>query len=183
MGRMDWMPPIAAFGALAVLLPAQYMNSRRIWAPIEARAMADTTLHGIVPAVASAPLWLRGGSADLRLLLLAFLCGFLLDMDHLIAFRSLSLKTCSTQERRPFGHGLAAVILGGVAVGFASGSVLWGALAGFAFASHVLFDATDGSGVPLFYPHRWILRRTPYAVYVLFVLTGFVLSAFATISA
>jgi membrane-bound metal-dependent hydrolase YbcI (DUF457 family) len=177
---MDWLPLAAGGAGVAALLPLQYLNSRRTWAPIEVRAVADTTLHGVVPAAACAPLWWGAGSPDLRLALLAFLCGFLLDMDHLIAFRSLSLKKCSTQERRPFGHGLAAVAVGGAAAGAIAGSWLWGALAGFALASHVLFDATDASGVPLLWPHRWIVRRVPCGVYGLFVFAGLVLSALAT---
>jgi membrane-bound metal-dependent hydrolase YbcI (DUF457 family) len=174
---MDWILPLAGAASLAVLLPAQLLNSRRTWAPIEVRAALDTSMHGLAPAAAVLPLAAAAGPSGWAFPLAAFLCGFLLDLDHVLAFRSLSLKTCSTQERRPFGHGLAAVALGAAGVGLASGSAPLAAVAAFALASHVLFDATDGSGVPLLHPHRWILRRVPFAAYAGFVAAGLAAAA------
>ncbi|GEM_PF-3175156 len=165
---------LAGAGGLVVLVPLQAWNQRRSRFPIEVRAVLDTTLHGLVPVAALTPLWLAPAPPFVRwpLLLVPFLAGFLTDLDHVIAFRSLSMKTCSSQERRPFGHGLAFVALAGAGVWLVSGSSLLAGTAAFGIASHLFFDATDASGVPLFFPHLRIVRRIPLPFYVLFLLAG-----------
>lgn len=174
---MDLFGLTAGAAALGVLAPLQWWNARRSRLPIQVRAVTDTTLHGLVPAAVCAPLWAADPAAQWTLALSAFLWGFLLDMDHVLAFRSLSLKTCSTQERRPFGHGLAAVAAAGLAAFAVSGAALHGAVAAFAVASHVFFDAMDSSGVPLLYPSRRIVRNVPTPAYVLFLAGGLACAA------
>ncbi|MHC4599042.1 MAG: metal-dependent hydrolase [Planctomycetota bacterium] len=169
---MGFLSLATAAGALGILVPLQWWNSRRSRLRIQVRAVADTTLHGLVPLAASLPLWSADPGAQWSIGLAAFLGGFLLDLDHVIAFRSLSLENCSTQERRPFGHSVASLLAAGGVTLLLSRSLLLASVVVFAAASHVLFDATDDSGVPLFYPRLRIVRRVPFAAYVLFLGAG-----------
>jgi membrane-bound metal-dependent hydrolase YbcI (DUF457 family) len=161
---------LAGLVSMAVLVPLQWVNTRIRPFPLPVRALLDTALHGLAPAMALAPLWVSDPARGWAVPLTAFVAGSLLDADHVIAFRSLSFETCNSQERRPFGHGLLAAGLASVA-GLVFSPLLAG-IAAFAVASHVLFDATDESGVPLFWPSRRIVRNVPLAAYVIFLLAG-----------
>ncbi|MHC5036450.1 MAG: metal-dependent hydrolase [Planctomycetota bacterium] len=174
---MSLHPVLVGGMALCGILPLQWWNQRRSLLPIQVRAVTDTLLHGLVPAAAVLPLWWDAPGDHWGLPLAAFLAGFLLDFDHAIAFRSLSLGTCSSQERRPFGHSAGAILLGVAGAALASGSPHFPFVLGFGLASHILFDATDASGVPFFYPHLRIVRRVPYGVYLAFLLAGLLASA------
>jgi membrane-bound metal-dependent hydrolase YbcI (DUF457 family) len=167
-----------AAGALCLFVPAQWWNSRRSKLPIQVRAVADTTLHGLVPLAVSLPLWWDDPRRGWSIGLAAFLGGFLLDLDHVIAFRTLSLKNGSTQERRPFGHGLWVSLTAACATLLLTRSPLLASVVAFAVGSHVFFDATDESGVPLLHPHRWILRKLPFWSYLLFLAGGLASATF-----
>ncbi len=176
---MTYLSLATGAGALCIFVPLQWWNTRRSKLPIQLRAVADKTLHGLVPLAVSLPLWCEDPVGRWGLGLAAFLGGFLLDLDHVIAFRSLSLENCSTQKRRPFGHGAVAFLVAGGATLALSRSPLLASVVAFPVASHVFFDATDASGVPLLHPHPYILRCVPFAAYMLFLGAGLAGTAIA----
>jgi membrane-bound metal-dependent hydrolase YbcI (DUF457 family) len=163
---------LAGLASLALLVPLQWVNTRVRPFGLPARALLDTGLHGLVPAACSVPFLFADPSGGWSVTLAAFLAGFLLDVDHVIAFRSLSFETCNAQERRPFGHGLLAVATGGALALALPWAPAHAAAVAFALASHIFFDATDSSGVPLFWPARPVVKRAPMAAYALFLLGG-----------
>lgn len=154
-----------ALGAALALALVQRWNARHPARPVRLRAPLDTLLHGLVPAAAVSPLAL----SEPLLPLLAFAAGFALDFDHPLFFRSLSFEVCSSHPTRPPAHSLLAAVLAGALVWWAAGSLEAGAVAFFSLALHILFDATDGSGVLWLYPARHRLRDLPFSVYVFFL--------------
>lgn len=166
---MAFIGSLIGLAGLAVTLPVQFWNGHGSEWPIRARAPIDTGLHGVVPALAVAPLWWTEGGACFTIMAAAFLSGFLLDLDHVIAFRSFSLEVCSSQEKRPFAHSLPWILLLAGTIGLLTGSALLGAVSLFALATHLLFDATDASGIVILWPCGRVVGNVPYGLYAAFL--------------
>jgi hypothetical protein len=96
-----------------------------------------------------------------QLLLLAFLAGTLVDVDHFLAAGSRGFWTAKHLEKRPPTHSATSALLvsGGGYLLSGSLSTAWIVLA--ALTSHVLRDASVGTA-PLFWPpgerrmRRWV---------------------------
>jgi membrane-bound metal-dependent hydrolase YbcI (DUF457 family) len=109
------------------------------------RAGSDPFAHGLLAGAVAAPLG-RGP------VMTAVAAGTLIDVDHLVAARSLRPITWITLGGgRPRAHTLLlAVGAGGVAGVLGGRAHGWAAFGGL--ASHLLRDASDRSGAPILWP-------------------------------
>jgi membrane-bound metal-dependent hydrolase YbcI (DUF457 family) len=112
------------------------------------RACSDPFAHGLLAGAVAAPLVRSAGRGPV---MTAVLAGTLVDVDHLVAARSLRPITWITLGGRPRAHTLLlAVGAGGVAGLLAGRAHGWAAFGGL--ASHLLRDASDYSGAPILWP-------------------------------
>jgi membrane-bound metal-dependent hydrolase YbcI (DUF457 family) len=120
-------------------------------------AYADPALHAAVAAAVALPLGRRALATSVA-------ASALIDLDHLVAARSLEPDAWLTLPRRPPTHRVAAVAASGALVGALAGARYgWATFAGL--LSHVLRDAVDAE-TPLLWP--WAGReRLPERALVL----------------
>jgi len=113
-------------------------------------ALWEVLAHGVIAAFVIAPLVWRSGKRS-RFLLLAFVGGVILDVDHALAAESLNPGAMEELGRRPPTHSLAfAATLALIAYALTRRLlVAWGVLA--VMVSHLIFDAAGG-GVRWMYP-------------------------------
>jgi membrane-bound metal-dependent hydrolase YbcI (DUF457 family) len=108
-----------------------------------AEGYADPVLHALVAAVQALPLG-RGPVAT------AVGASALIDLDHVVATRSLAPAALWTMHSRPPSHSVStAVAAGAIVGGFAGARYGWAAFGGL--LSHVLRDAVEGK-TPLLWP-------------------------------
>jgi hypothetical protein len=108
-------------------------------------ALSDPFAHALLAAAVAAPL----GGAPVRT---AVVAGTLIDVDHVVAARSLRLEPMLSLPTRPRSHALGVALALGV-VGVVAGGPRhgWAAFAGL--ASHLLRDASDEEApTPLLWP-------------------------------
>lgn len=102
-----------------------------------------------------------------RLVLLSAMSAVAIDLDHLVAARSVKLLPCMTMPTRPASHSLLTIGIGSYAA-----ERLWpGTQSGLAITlglgSHLLRDLATG-GAPLFIPRRIVaITRPPVALMML----------------
>jgi membrane-bound metal-dependent hydrolase YbcI (DUF457 family) len=122
------------------------------------KAGADPLAHGLLAGVVAAPLARGGGRGPV---VTAVVAGTLIDVDHVVAARSLRPASWLTLGRRPRAHSMMlAVAAGGVAAAVGGPAHGWAAFGGL--ASHLLRDASDTGGTPILWPvsgRRHIPRR------------------------
>jgi membrane-bound metal-dependent hydrolase YbcI (DUF457 family) len=113
------------------------------------RASADPVAHGLLAGVVAAPLARGAGRGPV---VTAVVAGTLIDVDHLVAARSLRPEAWVTLVGgRPRAHTLMlAVGVGGIAGALGGRAHGWAAFGGL--ASHLLRDASDPSGTPILWP-------------------------------
>lgn len=102
-----------------------------------------------------------------RLAVLATLSAVTIDLDHLVAARSVRLIPCMTMPERPASHSLLTVSI----VSYAAERLWPGTQSGLALTlglgSHLLRDLATG-GAPLFIPRRIVeVPRPPVATMML----------------
>jgi LexA-binding, inner membrane-associated putative hydrolase len=110
-------------------------------------AAVDPLAHALIAAAVTAPL---GRPAVLT----AVLAGTAIDVDHVVAARSLRPSAMLSMPARPASHALLVAAVAGAAGAAAGGRVHgWAAFAGL--ASHLLRDAADDAApTPLLWPWR-----------------------------
>jgi len=135
-------------------------------------ALSDIPINGATALLVVLPLVLR--PLRWRLALLAVAVGILIDVDHAVAARSLSLEAMLSLPVRPATHSLLFASLASLAAWAVSRRAVaaWIVLA--ALVSHLLRDAS-GYGTPLLWPWQ-ASTRIPAALYPAGVALLFVLS-------
>jgi hypothetical protein len=110
-------------------------------------AAADPLAHALLAAAVAAPLGRRA-------VVTAVVAGTAIDVDHIVATRSLRPSAMLTMATRPRSHALLATVVAATAGAVAGGPVHgWAAFAGL--GSHLLRDASDtGAPTPLLWPLR-----------------------------
>jgi hypothetical protein len=142
---------------LVLLFLADHLIERR---PFFGRAfwvLVDSGVHGLVALLVTAPI-LRSP----QLLVLAFLAGTLVDVDHFLATGSRSVWTATHLEKRPPTHSVTfALLVGGGGYLFSESlTTAWVVFA--ALTSLVLRDASVGTA-PLLWPlGDWTVPRCMY---------------------
>jgi membrane-bound metal-dependent hydrolase YbcI (DUF457 family) len=123
-------------------------------------AGADPFAHGLVAGLVAVPLARSAGRGPV---VTAVVAGTAIDVDHLIAARSLRPASWLTLGGRPRAHTMVlALAAGGVAAAVGGPAHGWAAFGGL--ASHLLRDASDASGTPILWPVSR-RRRIPRGAY------------------
>jgi hypothetical protein len=126
-----------------------------------ARALADPFFHAGFAGAVLAPTVRRAGW---RPLATGVAAGVIIDLDHIVAARSIRIEKTTGMPTRPRPHNLFLATAAAVAAWRAGGRPYgWAVFAGL--WSHLLFDATDATGAPLLWP---VARRdrVPAAVFL-----------------
>jgi len=103
-------------------------------------ALVDSGAHGLVALLVTAPLL-----QSPRLLILAFVAGTLVDVDHFLAAGSRSFQAATQLEKRPPTHSLTFALLVSGGGYLFSGSLTTAWIVFAALTSHVLRDASVGT--------------------------------------
>jgi membrane-bound metal-dependent hydrolase YbcI (DUF457 family) len=99
----------------------------------------------------------------------AVVSAIVLDVDHIVAARSLEMRNWMTMPARPPTHSLGAMVALAWAVErFAPGKRLWLAVS-LGIGSHLLRDLSTG-GAPLWHPRRVITWPVPAVMFMLLML-------------
>jgi membrane-bound metal-dependent hydrolase YbcI (DUF457 family) len=116
-----------------------------------ARVYSDPLQHALIAAAVTAPLAARAGPGVLATAVTAAL---VIDVDHVIAARSVRVRDTTALSQRPRTHSLLTAALAGALVGAAAGPVHgWAAFS--ALGSHLLHDAGDRAApTPVLWPWR-----------------------------
>jgi len=125
------------------------------------KAGVDPLAHGLLAGVVAAPLARGGGRGPV---VTAVVAGTLIDVDHVVAARSLRPVRWLTLGGRPRAHTMTlAVAMGGIAAAVGGPAHGWAAFGGL--ASHLLRDASDAGGTPILWPvsGRRRISRGAYA--------------------
>ena len=112
---------------------------------------SDPLVHALIAAAVVAPLAAR---TDRRVLATAVTAAVAIDLDHVIAARSVRVSATTALAQRPVSHSLLAAALTGALLAAAAGP--WHGWAAFAaLGSHLLHDAGDRAApTPLLWPLR-----------------------------
>jgi hypothetical protein len=142
-------------------------------------AAADPFAHALLAVAVTAPLGRRA-------VLTAVMAGTAIDVDHVVAARSVRPSAMLTMPTRPATHALLAAAAAGAGGALAGGPVHgWAAFAGL--ASHLLRDASDDAApTPLLWPWappRQIGRRWAVAGVAALALGSWMLSRRAAAAA
>jgi membrane-bound metal-dependent hydrolase YbcI (DUF457 family) len=133
-------------------------------------ALGAVLIHGCIGLLAVSPIMLRN-SRRLLFAVLAFVGGFAVDLDHVVAAESLRPQALETLNHRPDTHSLLlALILTLVAFALTrSKPVAWSVFA--VIVAHLLFDAAGGNEhwlYPLTHPDSIPWIACPVGIAVLF---------------
>lgn len=112
-------------------------------------ALADIPINGITALLVVSPILYRFRSRLLAITSVAV--GVLLDVDHVVKARSLSLEGILSIGGRPITHSLAFAFLLGIVALLLSRRFLGGWVVFAALISHLLRDAAGGL-TPILYP-------------------------------
>ena len=107
--------------------------------PSRLQVYSDPLQHALIAAAVAAPLVPRGGRAVLGTAVAAALA---IDVDHVVAARSVRVRDTTGLATRPRTHSLVTAVAAGAAVALARSPVHGWAAFG-ALASHLLHDAGD----------------------------------------
>ena len=115
------------------------------------RVYSDPLQHAAIAAAVVAPLAPR---APRGVLTTAVAAALLIDLDHVIAARSVRVRHTTGLDQRPVSHSLVAAALAAALVTARAGPLHgWAAFA--ALGSHLLHDAGDTAApTPLLWPFR-----------------------------
>src|SRR3954449_1748650 len=125
----------------------------------------DPLQHALIAAAVAAPLVRPAGR---RVLASAVVAALVIDVDHVVAARSLRIRDTTGLRARPRTHSLVTALGAGAAVTRAAGPLHGWATFG-ALASHLLHDAGDRAApTPVLWPfaparqlgRRWQLATT-----------------------
>src|SRR4051794_41830299 len=139
--------------------------ARRSSAARRIQVYSDPLQHALIAAAVAAPLVRPAGR---RVLVSAVIAAVVIDVDHVIAARSVRVRDTTGLATRPRTHSLVTALGAGAAVARAVGPLHGWATFG-ALASHLLHDAGDRAApTPVLWPfaparqlgRRWQLAAT-----------------------
>jgi LexA-binding, inner membrane-associated putative hydrolase len=157
--------------------PRRDLAARLWWMASRVQIYTDPLQHALIAAVVAAPLAPRAGRSVITSAVAAAL---VIDVDHVVAARSVRVRDTTALATRPRTHSLVTALAAGTAmaraVGPVHGWVVFGAL-----ASHLLHDAGDRAApTPVlwpFKPARQFGRRVQIAGTAALVGVSFALAA------
>src|SRR4051794_12886041 len=111
--------------------------ARRSTTARRVQVYTDPLQHALIAAAVAAPLVRPAGR---RVLATAVAAALVIDVDHVMAARSLRIRDTTALPTRPRTHSLVTAAAAGAAMAGAGGRVQGGAVFG-SLASHLLHDA------------------------------------------
>lgn len=125
--------------------------ARRRQQPRWLRVYSDPVQHAAIAATVVAPL---AGRAGPRVLATGMAAALVIDVDHVVAARSIRVRDTIALAQRPRAHSLVTAVAAGAVVTAAAGPMHgWAAFAGL--GSHLLHDAGDRAApTPLLWPFK-----------------------------
>jgi hypothetical protein len=139
----------------------------------------DPLQHALLAAAAVAPLVPRAGRGVIAT---AVLPALVIDVDHVVAARSLRIRDTTALDTRPRTHSVVTALAAGAVATVAAGPLHgWAATAGL--VSHLLHDAGDRAApTPVLWPlrpPRQLGRRVQVAGTAALILASVAISAAA----
>src|SRR4051812_21255987 len=134
-------------------------------APRRIQVYSDPLQHALIASAVAAPLVRPAGR---RVLVSAAIAALVIDVDHVVAARSVRIRDTTGLATRPRTHSLVTALAAGTAMARAAGPVQGWVVFG-ALASHLLHDAGDHAApTPVLWPfaparqlgRRWQLAAT-----------------------
>jgi len=140
------------------------------------RIYTDPLQHALIAATVAAPLVPRSGR---RVLVTAVAPALVIDIDHVVAARSVRVRDTTSLRVRPRSHSLVVALGAGAVAAAAAGPAHgWAAFGGL--ASHLMHDAGDRAApTPVLWPFaraRQLGRRRQVAVTAALVIGSVVVS-------
>jgi membrane-bound metal-dependent hydrolase YbcI (DUF457 family) len=119
--------------------------------PSRLQIYTDPLQHALIAAAVAAPLVPVAGR---RVVATAVAAALVIDVDHAVAARSMTIRATTSLATRPRTHSLLTALGAGGLVGVAAGPVHgWAAFGGL--VSHLLHDAGDRAApTPMLWPIR-----------------------------
>jgi LexA-binding, inner membrane-associated putative hydrolase len=159
-----WMQPSLAIGAIVAALATGAWHRRweSAYNGTPRRGLFDGLCHLGTALAVSLPIlpYVRDRWGFLRI---SLLCSVAIDLDHILAARSLRLGRCMTMEHRPASHSVLTPMIIAVLAERWKPEQHVGLAALVGLGSHLLRDLGTG-GAPLVHPHRII--TVPYELVV-----------------
>jgi hypothetical protein len=150
--------------------------ARRSTTARRVQVYTDPLQHALIAAAVAAPLVRPAGR---RVLVTAVAAALVIDVDHVVAARSVRIRDTTALPTRPRTHSLVVAATAGAAMARAAGPVHGWAVFG-SLASHLLHDAGDRAApTPVlwpFAPARQYGRRAQAVGTALLVLTSLAVS-------
>lgn len=134
----------------------------------------DNFIHGLVAVYVLYPFYRK---YDLKTIIVVFLIASLIDIDHFVALRTISIYEAVEMLLRPATHSLSFVFTCSLIAWLISKrdfGVFWLFFA--ALSSHIIRDAATGGYTQLFYPAE--IFDIPYRIYIISELSLFGVSFF-----
>lgn len=173
-----WMQPSLAIGAVVAALATGAWHRR--WSTAfegtPRRGLFDGLCHLGTAMAVSLPIlpYVRDRWGFLRISLLS---SVIIDLDHVLAARSLRLTRCMTMDQRPASHSVLTPLIAAVLIERWKPEQHTGLAALVGVGSHLLRDLGTG-GAPLLHPRRII--TIPYALVVVLLGTFSVVARYFT---
>ena len=141
-------------------------------------ALKDVSLHLLFACLVNLPLFVFRPGLDLVVVVVLF--GVLIDLDHAVAARSISVSQMISLPMRPITHSFIFAFLSFLVVFAITGvrHLSWAALS--SYVVHLLWDATGSKTTPSLWPSRQgidIRRRHLIAGMVVLFLISFLWSS------
>ena len=111
--------------------------------------LKDEAIHLGFGLLVSMPLIAGHG---LKLLGFVLVFAVLLDLDHVVAAWSFSIRRILSLSERPVGHSISFALISGLAVFFVLETPVYAWIAFASVFSHVLVDSGYGVGTPVLWP-------------------------------
>lgn len=129
----------------------------------------DNFIHGLVAVYVLYPFYRK---YDLKTIIVVFLIASLIDIDHFVALRTISIYEAVEMLLRPATHSLSFVFTCSLIAWLISKrdfGVFWLFFA--TLSSHIIRDAATGGYTQLFYPAE--IFDIPYRIYIISELSLF----------
>jgi membrane-bound metal-dependent hydrolase YbcI (DUF457 family) len=120
-------------------------------------AIKDEAIHLGFGLLVSLPLIAAHG---LKLLGFVLVFAVLIDLDHVIAARSFSIRRLITLSERPAGHSVSFALIAGLAIFIVLETPVYAWIAFASVLSHAMVDSADDIGSPILWPFAENVRIT-----------------------
>jgi hypothetical protein len=146
-----------------VIFLGDWIERAKIIKDREIVGIFDNLIHGFISLIILFPLSNKIGLKPSLFLLVAFLLGSCLDIDHFIVARTVYIKDVVHLSLRPYTHSITFSLGIALAVWLLTKSPVWGITVFVGLSSHILRDASNGI-TPILWPLH--IYKIPIGLYL-----------------